>query len=294
MTSPPKVLIQLDSDQHPSVFDSVVAIDCGVDHLLPFGDVEPLDVRDLVHGAMFTRGGSALKNTAVFVGGSQVKTGEQILKSVVDSFFGPVRVSVMLDANGANTTAAAAVLCVQRHLDVHDKAIAVLAATGAVGSRCARILASQGACVRVASRSLNRAEALCGEIHKIDDAWNVTPFQTDNPREMDAILDGCDAVLAAGAAGVELLKQSQLAAHSSIRVVLDLNAVPPVGVQGIEPTASGDEVDGRILYGAIGVGGLKMKIHRRAVQSLFTANNRVLDVSEIFALGQKIETGVMA
>ena len=100
MSNKPKILLQFDSDQHPSVFDSVVAIDSGVDHLLTFGSVEAVDVRELVHGAMFTRGGDSLKHTAIFIGGSRVKSAEQILRAVNDCFFGNVRVSIMLDANG--------------------------------------------------------------------------------------------------------------------------------------------------------------------------------------------------
>ena len=106
----PNILIQLDTDEQVSTFDSVVAIDSNVDHLLRHNCVEPLAVRELVHGAMFTRGGDALKNTAIFVGGSDILDGEEVFDAVRNSFFGPVRVSVMLDSGGCNTTASAAVL----------------------------------------------------------------------------------------------------------------------------------------------------------------------------------------
>ena len=43
----PFVLVQLDSDPHASVFDSVVAVDSGVDHLLAHASVAPEHVRDL-------------------------------------------------------------------------------------------------------------------------------------------------------------------------------------------------------------------------------------------------------
>jgi len=104
-----KLLLQLDNDKHPSVFDTITAYDAGADHVLALGNVAVEDVRDLVYGAMFTRGGEALKNSAVFIGGSDVPTGEAMLKAAVDAFFGPVRVSVMMDSNGCNTTAASAV-----------------------------------------------------------------------------------------------------------------------------------------------------------------------------------------
>ena len=117
---PSRILLQLDTDLHPSSFDSVVAIDSGVDHLLQYGNVQAESVTSLVHGAMFTRGGEDLSQTAIFIGGSNVHAAEDLLKSVSKVFFGPVRVSVMLDANGCNTTAAAAVVAASRHISLRN------------------------------------------------------------------------------------------------------------------------------------------------------------------------------
>src|SRR6476620_11644176 len=120
-----KILLCLDSDPQPSVFDAVVAIDAGADQLLRHGNIKPDAVRDLVYGAMFTRGPVDLKNTAVFVGGSDVSAGEQLLAKTRECFFGPMRVSVMLDSNGANTTAAAAVLSARKHTPLADQTVTV-------------------------------------------------------------------------------------------------------------------------------------------------------------------------
>ena len=143
--SKPKILVQLDSDPQPSVFDCVVAVDAGVDQLFRHGGVAPEVVRNLVYGAMFTRGVDELQNTAIFVGGSNVAAGEAVFAAVRKTFFGPMRVSVMLDSNGANTTAAAAVLAAGKHLPLAGAEVLVLAATGPVGSRVVRLLAGQGA-----------------------------------------------------------------------------------------------------------------------------------------------------
>src|SRR5690349_13042912 len=97
--SKPKILIQLDPDPHASVFDAVVAVDAGAEHLLQYSGVEVGQVRDLVHGAIFTRGGPELASTAIFIGGTNVAAGEAILSAVKKNFYGPaLRVSVMLDA----------------------------------------------------------------------------------------------------------------------------------------------------------------------------------------------------
>src|SRR5262245_5951093 len=162
-----KILLCFDTDVQPSVFDAVVAIDAGVDQLLRHGGVKPDAVRDLVYGAMFTRGPADLKNTAIFIGGADVAAGELALAKTRECFFGPMRVSVMLDSNGANTTAAAAVLSARKHLNLAGEIVTVLAATGSVGRRVVRLLAREGAVVRVASRQLDRAQQVCDQIRKV-------------------------------------------------------------------------------------------------------------------------------
>src|SRR5438874_7591993 len=174
--SKPKILIQLDSDPHPSVFDAVVATDAGVDRLLQYRNVEPADVRDLVHGAIFTRGPQDLMNTAIFIGGSSVKAGEELLAQVTSAFFGPMRVSVLLDANGANTTAAAAVLAAGKHADLRGATATVLGGTGPVGQRAAQLLARQGASVCVCSRTLDRTQDVCGRIAQQVPGANLIPL----------------------------------------------------------------------------------------------------------------------
>ena len=105
-----KLLLQLDTSSNPSVFDRVVAHDAGADAVMSYGGITEGAVRDLVHGCIFTRGPKDLKHTAIFVGGTDMAAGERLLAAVQKAFFGPMRVSVMLDSNGSNTTAVAAVV----------------------------------------------------------------------------------------------------------------------------------------------------------------------------------------
>src|SRR5437867_336067 len=135
MSDKRKILIQLDSDPQPSTFDRVVAIDAGAEEVFSYGGVKLDQVRDLVHGAIFTRGGTDLSRTALFIGGSDVTAGEALLAEACRHMlpqFG-LRVSVLLDANGCNTTAAAAVRCAARHLDLASTTALVLGGTGPVG-----------------------------------------------------------------------------------------------------------------------------------------------------------------
>src|SRR5712691_4866297 len=104
-----KLLLQLDSSRLPSVFDRVVAHDGGADEVMSYGGITEADVRDLIHGCIFTRGPKDLRNTAVFVGGADIAVGEQLLAAATKAMFKPFAVSAMLDSNGSNTTAVAAV-----------------------------------------------------------------------------------------------------------------------------------------------------------------------------------------
>ncbi len=284
-----RILMQLDTDSHPSSFDGVVAVDAGVDQLFQYSGIDTENVTGLVHGAMFTRGGDDLKNSALFVGGSNVSAGEAVFKTVTKTFFGPVRVSVMLDSNGSNTTAAAAVIAAGRHLDLSKTTALVLGGTGPVGQRAVQLLASEGANVRVGSRSHGRAADVCKQIQELGKDSELTPTEIGNETDLAATCEGVGLIIAAGAAGVELLPEAQRQAAKSLEVAIDLNAVPPVGITGIGVTDKAVEHDGVICYGAIGVGGTKMKIHKAAVQKLFESNDQVLDTDAIYQIGVALE-----
>jgi hypothetical protein len=280
------ILIQLDSDPQPSVFDRVVAIDAGADEVFSYGNVQPEQVQGLVHGAIFTRGATELRRTAIFIGGSSVSAGEQLLEEVRRHMlpqFG-LQVSVLLDANGANTTAAAAVRAAAAHLDLAGTDALVLGGTGPVGQRVALLLARQGAHVRLGSRQLGRAAAAAQAIQAKVPAARLEPVATGNEAELAAALAGRTLVIAAGAAAAILLPRSARSACPTLRVAVDLNAVPPAGIEGVEMGDKARTRDGVICYGAIGVGGTKMKIHKAAITRLFDRNDLVLDAEEVYAL----------
>lgn len=283
-----KILIQLDTDPQPSTFDRVVAVDADVDHLFSYGGVTPQSVEPLVHGAIFTRGMKDLASTAIYIGGSNVAAGEALLKRVCDSFVGPMRVSVLMDSNGSNTTAAAAVLSARKHLKLAETTALVLAGTGPVGLRATQLLAAGGARVRVGSRTLERAIRACHEIRVMAPQADATPCATGTAEELEHACQGVDLVIAAGAAGAQLLPANLRKAMSSLKVAIDLNAVPPVGIEGVEVFDKGTVRDGVVCYGAIGVGGLKMKIHKAALRKLFETNDQVLDRDGIYAIGEAL------
>ena len=281
-----KILIQLDSDAQPSSFDRIVALDAGADEVFAYGGVKPEHVQSIVHGAIFTRGPQDLTSTAIFIGGSEVALGEQLMKEALKHMlpqFG-LRVSILLDANGANTTAAAAVRVACRHLELKDTRALVLGGTGPVGQRVARLLVGQGAEVRLGSRQQSRADQVCAELRSRIPTARLQAAATGSAAELAAALTGRNLVLAAGAAGVVLLPRTVLKSCPELKVVIDLNAVPPLGIEGCEPMDKGAERDGVICYGALGVGSLKMKIHKTAIARLFESNQHALDAEGVYEI----------
>jgi methylenetetrahydrofolate/methylenetetrahydromethanopterin dehydrogenase (NADP+) len=288
----PTILIQLDVDPQPSVFDGVVVVDSGVDHLFRHGGIGPVAVRDLVYGALFTRGADDLKRSAIFVGGSDVAAAEAVLDAVKASFFANFRVSVLFDANGSNTTAAATVLAALEGSggSLDGVKTAVLGGTGPVGQRVARLMSRLGAEVAVGSRSIDRAASVASSIGAIT-GRSLSSFSNLDEVSLLEGLAGASVVVAAGAAGVPLLTESVRKGLPRLKVAIDLNAVPPAGIACVKPTDRGIDRDGVRCWGALGVGGMKMKIHKAAIKALFEANDRVLDAEEVLEIGRTLSLG---
>lgn len=286
-----KVLLQLDTDEHPSPFDAIVAHDADVDVLLSHGDVKPEETRALVQDAFFTRGVEDLKNTAVWVGGKDVAAGEQIFAQVQKAFFGPFRVSVMLDSNGCNTTAATTIARIAKARSLSGNRAVVLG-LGAVGLRSATLLAQEGCEVTVAAlppdlfdddRPYRRPRGL-----SVAEDLGLAIREPGDRSELEATLDGAQIVLAAGPAGVEVLRRDAWAAADSVELLADYNAAEPLGIEGTKATDDLADYDGKLVLGALAIGGPKMKVHKACVRRLFESNDQVLDTDAVYAVAREL------
>lgn len=282
-----RLLIQLDGDRLPSAFDRIVTYDAGADHVLSYGGVREEDVTGLVHGAIFTRGPKDLARTALFIGGSDVASSERLLAVAQQAFFGPFRTSIMVDPNGANTTAAAVTRKVVSALDgdVAGCPALVLAGTGPVGMRVAGLLARLGARVTITSRDGARAKAAAA---RIADRFGVRPGAEVLSEASDAPLAEAELMIAAGPAGTTLVSRRVWTSQPGLRVIADVNAVPPSGIEGIEPVDDGVDREGVRAYGALAIGALKMKLHKACIAELFERNDRVLDAESIYDLASDL------
>ena len=184
-----------------------------------------------------------------------------------------------------------------RHLPLGDGASGrlkalVLGGTGPVGQRVARLLARRNAQVVVASRSMPRAVAICERVRALHPDARIQPAETHTAATPTGAfreaLEQAELIVAAGAAGVTLLDLAGRSLAQAARVLIDLNAVPPAGIDGVMATDKATMNGGVVVYGALGVGGTKMKIHRAAIAALFESPAAVLDAEEMLAIGEQL------
>lgn len=276
-----KLLFQFDTDTHPAVFDTVVAYDGGADHVIGHGGVTPYNVGALVEGCIFTRAPKDKKNTAIFIGGSDLVEGQDLLKAVQKKFFADFRVSVMLDSNGSNTTAAAGVAKLGSSGTLAGKKAVVLAGTGPVGQRAGVMLAEEGASVFITSRQIERAEKACQDM-KERFGVELSPVEAATNDDRGQAIADAQIVFATGAAGIQLLNTRHWADNPNIELIADANATPPIGIEGTDMMDRGKERNGKIVWGAIGFGTLKLALHRACIARLFESNDLILDAEKIY------------
>jgi ribulose 1,5-bisphosphate synthetase/thiazole synthase len=283
-----KLLLQLDTSRLPSSFDQVVAYDAGADDIMSYGGVTEGDVRDLILGCIFTRGPKDLHNTAVWIGGSNMSAGEQLLAMAQDALLPPLSVSIMLDSNGSNTTAVAAVVKIEETLsDLRGKKAVVLAGTGPVGQRAAGLLAKDGARVTITSRKPEQGEKARQFISARFNV-HVEAVTLSDPSKLPEVLDGAEILLNSGPAGVQMVPNSAWTSVKTLKVAVDLNAVPPLGIEGVEVNDAGVVRNGVVVFGAFGVGNFKTRLHKACVARLFTRSDLVLDAETIAEVAREM------
>jgi methylenetetrahydrofolate/methylenetetrahydromethanopterin dehydrogenase (NADP+) len=277
-----KILIQLDTDEHPSAFDAIAAYDSDVDVVMSYCAVTAENLNDVVQGAIFPRGPDGLANTAFWVGGSKVRDGEAVFEAAQNLFFEPFKPSIMLDSDGSNTTAAAAVARVRGAVDLKDSRAAVIG-VGPVGLRTAELLRREGAEVTmftfppdVMKGSHRRASGI-----SVAEQAGFEVVEPESSDELDAGLAGRAVVFAAGPAGTQILRRSGWA-QEGVRVVVDYSAADPVGVEGVDRGDNLAEEDGVLKLGALAVGGPKMKLQKACIGKMFESKGTALDLDGVY------------
>jgi NAD(P)-dependent dehydrogenase (short-subunit alcohol dehydrogenase family) len=217
-----------------------------------------------------------------------MSAGEQLLALAQDTVFPPLTVSIMLDSNGSNTTAVAAVVKIEEALgDLRGKRAVILAGTGPVGQRAAGLLARGGGQVTITSRKPEQGEKARRSIQERFGVQVGIVGMADASHAHE-VLDGAEILLNSGPAGVLMVPKAAWAGRKGLRIVVDLNAVAPLGVEGVELQDAGIEREGAKVFGAFGVGNFKNKLHKACVARLFERNDLVLDAETIADVAREL------
>lgn len=297
MSSRKDVIIFLDTDKYASPFDMLVAIDLYPDaQIINYSNVEVSDAKRLIQDAMFPRGPEGAKHTKVFIGGQDVDKALEILKVIKKSMFPPFELSVIVDPRGSNTTASAAVAKTMKLFeekgfgDFKGKTAAILAGTGPVGVVAARLYASEGGNVVLTSRKLDRATAVADKINEELGTKQVRGAQAGTAEEIGEAIKDADIVLACGAAGIELLPLSVLEKYGQkVKVLGDINAVPPLGIEGMKATHKGKEfTPGKFGIGALAIGPLKIQVEGEMFKQAVENPSGIVDYKDAYALAKKL------
>lgn len=278
-------ILFLDTDKHVSPFEPLLVADLFPDaQLLLYGNVEPRDAKRIVQDAMFPRGPKGIKYTKMFIGGYDVGKVEEIVEIVKKTMFPPFEFTIIVDPRGANTTAAAAVakaleLSLKHGLgDLKNKNVTILAGTGPVGVATAILCGLEGANVIITSRSQERALNTAQRINKEIKAEKVKGVKAASQDEIGKAIQEADIILATGAAGIRLLELNTLKKYGKrCKVLADVNAVPPTGIEGLKPS---DE-DKEVIPGVYGVGALRIGMLKNSI------------LAELFKLAAKTPKGIL-
>ena len=282
-----------------SPFDVNMAVDAGWQHCIPYTGLVSEQIADLTQDAIFSRGPKGVKRTGIFVGGRDIHTAMDMLDAARKAMVPPFEVSVFADPSGAFTTAAGMVACVEKQL--HDnvgeslagKTALVFGGTGPVGMTCAMLAAQAGAdAVIVSHHGKHKADKAADECTRRYGIRVGGADGSDDTKVRD-LLAGADVVFGAAKAGIQILSAVQLSAAAKVRVLCDVNAVPPEGIAGVGVMDNGVEVAATpgpaVGIGALAVGNVKYQTQQAMLQQMVESEGPVyLDFQQAFEVARAL------
>ena len=281
------ILHMLDPMTHVSPFDINMAVDAGFDQVFPYAGVTLESVRGLVQDAIFSRGPSGVLRTGLFIGGRDIGLALDMLEIARAAMVPPFEISVLADPSGAFTTAAALVACVERQLKrqhgagLDGQKAVVFGGTGPVGLATAVIASLEGAQVTIVDPfnidvALEKAKA-----YNQRSGASMIGTYASSDADKARLVETADLVFCTAKAGVQVLNASVLGDATTLKVAGDVNAVPPLGIEGIkrghdgEPLLYATRSQGAVGIGALAVGDVKYRLQNALLQSLLTQKTPV-------------------
>jgi len=293
----PRILHMMTPLKHMSPFDVNMALDAGFDTAIPYTSVTLDDVTGLVQDAIFSRGPEGVKRTGMFIGGKRAIEALDMMKRAKAAMVPPFEISVFTDPAGSFTTAAAMVACVKVALkerfstELNGKRIAIFGGTGVVGFASGVIAAIDGAqATLIGYDGPDRVRKLAEEANARFSV-NIAYADGSTEEQKEELVRGADIIFAAGPAGKRLITLDQMKQAKHLRVVTDVNAVPPSGVEGVGVNDNATPIPGisAIGIGALAVGNIKYKTEAGLFKEMIeTEKPLYLDFRDAYALAQKL------
>ena len=291
------ILHLLTAAKNASPFDVNMAFDAGFDKIVPYTNVELKEVTGLVQDAIFSRSPSGVKRESVFIGGRDIDLAMDMLETARQAMVPPFEISVFADPSGAFTTAAGMMAKVEQHLsrnfggDLQGRKVSVFGATGPVGGCTAVIAAKYGAEVElVAHRSVADVQAKA-EAYNQRYGISIGYVDGSNDELKRQILNKTDIALCAAAAGVQVITLAQMAGSPTLKIVADVNAVPPTGAEGVDVMADGVAIAGTQAFGigALAIGNVKYDTQHNLLKLMLADGSKkhYLDFLSAFEMARK-------
>lgn len=281
--------------KNASPFDVNMAYDAGYDKIMPYTNVEMKEVMGLVQDAIFSRSPSGVKRESIFIGGRDIDVAMDMLAEARKSMVPPFEVSVFADPSGAFTTAAGMMAKVEQYLKKHfggdlaGRKVSVFGATGPVGGCTAVIAAKYGAEVElVAHRTMDAVEAKADSYNQRYAVDIKCVDGSDDALKVE-VLKNTDVALCCAAAGVRVMTIAQMAESMRLKVVADVNAVPPTGAEGVDVYADGVAITGTQAYGigALAIGNVKYKTQHNLLRLMLESEEKqYLDFLSAFEMAR--------
>ena len=299
LSSTPSLLFFLDTDYRASPFDICMAYDAGFDAVIPYENVTPADAKIIVQDVMFSRGPKGVKATCFFIGGKKIKKAEEVLEAVKNTMFPPFTSPVIIDPGGAYTTAAAIVAKVENALSTHklgslgDKTCAIFG-TGSVGRTVAILLARLGCDVIIVSTNPKRSdgvEYIESVVKSLLKRHGITVQGIYAPgrEEKVQVLKKADVIICAAAPGIRIIDANMLKELKLMKVMVDVNAVPPLGIEGIKLEDDMREIAPGIFgIGPLTIGKLKHKLEIEILREARKNGKGIYDYNSALQLARKL------
>lgn len=295
----PTILHLFTPTRQASPFDVNMAADAGWQMIPTYTQVELADVTALTQDAIFSRGPKGVARTGIFIGGRDPVLALDMLDRARQSMVPPFDVPVFADPSGSCTTAAAMVACVEQLLTRHAGRslagcqVVVLGGTGPVGRLAALMATQAGAQVRLSSHGgLERAQEIA-QLTSVRFGVTIGAASGRSRDDVAASLEQADVVLACAAAGVQVLDTATLAQAPRLAVVADVNAVPPLGVEGLGALDAAKSLSPRVVgIGALAIGNVKYQTQQRLLQQMLVPGTpRALGPTEAFETARRCVQG---